>query len=43
MNCPVGYWQEDRFWVTHGRHRFLAAVIAGFEHILVRWLEPRES
>lgn len=39
MNAPSGFWRDGAFIITHGRHRFLAAVIVGFEHILIRWLE----
>lgn len=41
MNCPTGVWEGTQFRVTHGRHRFTAAVIAGFgKGVLVRWIEP---
>jgi hypothetical protein len=39
MNCPCGEWDGTRFKVTHGRHRFTAALIAGFGRgVLVRWI-----
>jgi hypothetical protein len=40
-HAPMGYWRSDeRFVILDGRHRYVAAVIAGFQHILVCWLEP---
>jgi hypothetical protein len=37
--CPYGRWDGERFVILDGRHRYTAAVIAGFRHLLVRWLE----
>lgn len=35
----TGYWRGDgRFVLTDGRHRFVAALMLGMEHLLVAWL-----
>lgn len=39
--CPTGYWRHDqRFVLTDGRNRFIAALMLGIEHLLVSWLVP---
>jgi hypothetical protein len=36
---PTGYWREDgRFFLTDGRHRYLAALMLGMSHLLICWL-----
>ena len=41
--CPTGYWRSDqRFVLTDGRNRFVAALMLGIEHLLVAWLVPLE-
>jgi hypothetical protein len=37
--CPVGRWEEGSFVIMDGRHKYCALVIAGFEYLLVRWVE----
>ena len=41
---PTGYWRDDgRFVLTDGRNRYVAALMLGFEHLLVAWLAPPAS
>ena len=37
--CPLGTWDGQRFTIHDGRHAYTAALMLGFEHILVAWLE----
>jgi hypothetical protein len=38
---PTGYWRSDeRFVLTDGRNRFVAALMLGLEYLLVLWLVP---
>lgn len=36
---PVGTWERERFVIADGRHDFVAALMLGFETVLVAWLE----
>ena len=36
---PNGVWEGDRFVLRDGRHAFLSALMLGFTHLLVAWLE----
>lgn len=41
---PRGHWQGDRFVILDGRHEYVSALMLGFSHILVAWIEaPNES
>lgn len=36
--CPIGHWEEDNnFVIIDGRHTYVAALMLGFEYILVAW------
>lgn len=37
--CPVGRWQDERFVIFDGRHSFVGAMMLGYSHILVAWVE----
>jgi hypothetical protein len=45
-DCPWVVWYpgalSEGYKVQDGRHRFLGAIMAGYEEILVRWLERPE-
>jgi hypothetical protein len=36
---PYGYWQRPRFVLMDGRHTYVAALMLGWTHMLVAWLE----
>jgi hypothetical protein len=45
--CPKGFWEKgedgvDTFVIVDGRHRFLAYLMLGYRHILVRWNVPND-
>lgn len=38
--CPVGYWESiDSYVVVDGRHQYVAALMLGYEWLLVAWME----
>ena len=38
---PTGYWRhDDRFVLTDGRNRYVAALMLGIQHLFVAWLCP---
>lgn len=37
--CPRGHWDGDRFVLVDGRHEYVAALMLGFEALLVAWVE----
>lgn len=37
--CPNGYWDGGRFVIQDGRHAYVAALMLGWSHLLVTWLE----
>lgn len=37
--CPVGWWEGDTFCLQDGRHAYVAALMLGFDHLLVAWLQ----
>ena len=41
--CPVGEWKGGRFWISDGRHEYVAAVMLGCSHLLVAWIEERND
>lgn len=40
---PVGEWQDGNFVLFDGRHESVAALMLGFEHLLVAWVERRDG
>jgi hypothetical protein len=36
---PTGYSRDDRFVLTDGRNRFIAALMLGYEFLFVAWLD----
>lgn len=38
--CPRGHWEGETFVIEDGRHEFVGALMLGFSHLLVTWLEP---
>lgn len=38
--CPVGEWDGERFYISDGRHEYIAALMLGCTHILVAWIDP---
>jgi hypothetical protein len=36
--CPNGEWEGDVFVIYDGRHEYVAALMLGFETILVAWV-----
>jgi hypothetical protein len=41
--CPRGYWDGEEFVIEDGRHEYVAAVMLGYDHLLVAWLAPDEA
>lgn len=37
--CPYGEWEEDAFVIHDGRHEYVAALMLGFEALLVAWID----
>lgn len=35
---PNGYWEGDTFVILDGRHEYIAALMLGFDQILVAWV-----
>lgn len=40
---PRGYWDGQQFVIVDGRHEYVAALMLGFERILVAWTMPAEK
>ena len=36
---PVGHWEGEAFVIVDGRHEYVAALMLGFEELLVAWVE----
>ena len=36
---PFGYWGGEWFVILDGRHAYVSAVMHGFDHLLVAWLD----
>jgi hypothetical protein len=41
--CPVGQWRDGAFYITDGRHSYVACLLLGLTHLLVAWLAPAEE
>ena len=37
---PIGHWDGEWFVILDGRHAYVAALMHGFEYLLVAWEEP---
>ena len=37
--CPNGRWDGEAFVIHDGRHAYVAALMLGFSHLLVAWIE----
>lgn len=37
--CPNGQWPEEQFVIHDGRHAYVAALMLGWSHLLVAWIE----
>jgi hypothetical protein len=37
--CPHGEWDGETFVIQDGRHEYVAALMLGFEALLVAWVE----
>lgn len=37
--CPNGFWQQNSFIIQDGRHAYVAALMLGWSHLLVAWIE----
>lgn len=38
---PVGHWEGETFVIVDGRHTYIAALMLGYEHLFVAWLEEK--
>lgn len=36
---PVGHWEGDWFVIEDGRHEYVAALMLGYDAILVAWMD----